>query len=620
MIRIRPVRFLSGIVLLGLLALAPPSLAASPPKAAPAADAGAIDEAIRRGVEYLLRMQRIDGSWSNNTADCTGFTALCALALFKAGLPADHPAIERALNYISNRKVARTYDVSVLTSLLKEIDSKAHGPWLRNCAEQLIDTQSQGMWAYPTSARDMSNSQYAALGLRSATAAGVNVNREVWVDLLDRVVFLQYEDGGWGYRPGSKPTGSMTCAALACLLICREELEKQGKRVSARSRSDAALERGLAWMDTHFAVNKNPRPHEDPQNYRWTFYYLYGVERLGALSGRRTFGGKDWYSEGSAWLIKKQGKNGEWGTAYGESEMNTPFAILFMTRATLSSFTRHQALNRIKSTGKKGGDIVLGCDRRNPGYLWIESWSQKVADKYGIEGGKSAIRVEKVAYFAGSELLGEVTEDPTGGRITRYPLHYNFREKGDKEISALVYCRSLGGTITEPFASGKLNLYVHNILSDEDRICMEDVKNNLVTAVEHRVEVSSRWSDGWSAGRAMDGRQGTSWLSAKPEADGAPWIKISFPDPPRANLIKVTHALAQHFDPKRFGRATRVRVLINRGSQKFTADLGSEDSVKYSIPFKATRVRDITIEMLEREKGTNHTAAGFAEIELYMKK
>ena len=116
----------------------------------------------------------------------------------------------------------------------------------------------------------------------------------------------------------------------------------------------------------------------------------------------------------------------------------------------------------------------------------------------------------------------------------------------------------------------------------------------------------------------MDGRQGTAWLSAKPESDGAPWIKFSFPDPPRANMLKVTHAISNHFEPKRFGRAVRILVHINRGSQKITADLGNEDNVKYAIPFRTTRVRDIKIEMLDREKGTHHTAAGFAEIELFM--
>jgi hypothetical protein len=633
MIPVRFDRFLPGTVLLGLLGtfgclfLTGSRLEARPagPEAAPAAmtvpaaDSAAIDEAIRRGVEYLLRMQRIDGSWSRDTASCPGYTALCALALYKAGLPKEHPAIEKALNYVAHRPVKRTYDVAVLITLLKEVDPEKHADWIKACAEQLIETQSQGLWAYPSSARDMSNTQYAALGLRSAAATGVKVNREVWKDLLEKTVFLQCEDGGWGYRQGSKPTGSMTCAALTCLLICREELEKQGRGVSARSTSDEALESGLAWMDRHFVVNKNPRPHEDAKHSRWLFYYLYGVERLGALSGRKTFGDKDWYSKGSEWLVKKQGNKGQWGTAYGEPEMNTPFAILFMTRATLSSFTRHQALNRIKSTGKGGGDIVLGCDRGNPGYLWIESWSQKVADKYGIDGGKKAIRVEKVAYYAGTELLAEVTEDPTGGRITRFPLKYHFEENGDKEISAMVYCRSLAGTVAEPFASGKLKLYVHNNLSDADRACMEDVRNNLVTGLEKRVEVSSTWGNDWSGGRALDGRQGTSWLSAKPESDGAPWIKVSFPDPPRANMLKLTHTISHHFEPKQFGRAVQVLVHINRGSQKIKAELGSEDGVKYEVPFRTTRVRDIKIEMLEREKGVRYTAAGFAEIELFMK-
>ena len=36
-------------------------------------------------------------------------------------------------------------------------------------------------------------------------------------------------------------------------------------------------------------------------------YYLYGVERVGRLTGRRFIGGHDWYREGADYLVRQQG-------------------------------------------------------------------------------------------------------------------------------------------------------------------------------------------------------------------------------------------------------------------------------------------------------------------------
>ena len=598
------------------LASSSDSLALGDPAGVP--DSSAVDNALRRGQEYLIRAQRLDGSYSRNSRDVTGYTALSALALAKSGVAPDHPAIQKAVNYIYHRETAHTYCMSVIIQLLKTLDPERHRDKIEEYAERLIDIQQRGLWDYPGIAQDMSNTQYAALALLDAASCGVPIHRKVWEDLLARAVSLAKDDGGWGYRPGSDPTGGMTCAALTCILICREQLEKAGRGVSSTRLSDDALERGLAWMDKHFTIETNPKPYAKPGACSWHFYYLYGVERTGALSGRREFGGKDWYNEGAAWLLKKQGGDGQWGTPWGQPEMNTPFAILFLIRATQPSFTRHSIMSRILSKGAEKKDIVIGCTRKNPGQVWIASWSTDVADLFGINGGETGIYVQKVEYFADDESLAVVTEDPTGGRITRYPYTYHFDRKCTVKLSAKVTCATPGETIIKEYESGKVDLFVHNVFDDSDRKAMDDLGTNLIRGVKPVVEVSSEWSGDWHGTRAVDGMQGSSWLSAKPEADGAPWIRIVLPKPIRADLLKVSHAIADNFHPNKYGRATRVRVLINKGSQKVFADLGADDGVKYSIPFKKTRVKEITIEMLDRVKGSELMAAGFSELELFL--
>jgi len=89
---------LCSFVLLVASPAARPAAAAGD-KAAP--DPVKIDESIRRGVEFIIRMQYIDGSWTKNVTSCAGYTALDALALAKAGIAHDHPAIQKAVNFIS---------------------------------------------------------------------------------------------------------------------------------------------------------------------------------------------------------------------------------------------------------------------------------------------------------------------------------------------------------------------------------------------------------------------------------------------------------------------------------------------------------------------------------------
>ena len=608
------------LVLALMLGILPLSAAADKPSNADSKSSNAerVDDAIRKGVEYLIRIQRLDGSWNSyNHGTNIGTTALCALSLRKAGLEKDHPAIRKAINLLHYYHPTRTYDVSVLTALLEAVDPVEHKGWIEQLGEMLLDTQRNGLWAYPTGAVDMSNTQYAALGLQAATHCGFKVGNDTWRDLFEVTKEYLTEDGGWGYRLGSKATGSMTCAGLTCLFICHKQLTKDGTKKVAMPRYDRTLEAGLAWLDRHFLVDQNPRPHEEkPGASRWHYYYLYGIERIGALSKRVKFGDKDWYLTGVDFLVPRQHKDGSWGTAYGETEINTAFSLLFLSRATLGARTKGNLPSRVLTGEKKGKDIVLGCNRKNPGFIWIESWSPKVADKYGVKDGSRAIRVAQVEYFQDGKSLGVVTPRETDERVTRCPLEYHFEENGRRKLTAKVTCVSQHGTVRETFDSGGMDLYIHDNFTERDQDYMDDVGSNLLKGVKKYVTASSEWSDGWRAARAVDGLQGPSWLSAKPDKDPAPWIQIELEKPVRANLIKLTHVL-DNLKPGWYGRANRIRILVNRGKQKFVVNLGTDEFIKYEIPIKRTRVRELRIEMLDRVKGKNHVAAGFGEIELF---
>ena len=65
------------------------------------------------------------------------------------------------------------------------------------------------------------------------------------------------------------------------------------------------------------------------------FYYLYALERVGRLSGRRFIGDHDWYREGADYLIGSQDEfQGFWSNVgpMENSNVATSFALLFLSK------------------------------------------------------------------------------------------------------------------------------------------------------------------------------------------------------------------------------------------------------------------------------------------------
>jgi squalene/oxidosqualene cyclase-like protein len=67
---------------------------------------GAIDAAIARGRDYILGVQRDDGSWEGSWGICFTYGAwFGTLGLRAAGLPADHPALSRAAEFLLGKQL-----------------------------------------------------------------------------------------------------------------------------------------------------------------------------------------------------------------------------------------------------------------------------------------------------------------------------------------------------------------------------------------------------------------------------------------------------------------------------------------------------------------------------------
>ena len=323
-------------------------VASATPQAEAQISAEKVNRAIKSGILFLKNHQKFNGDFATYQAEPGGACALCTLALLNAGVPKDDPVIVKALRYLRTIGPNRTYATSLRTMVFCKVDPDAFRPVIREHVKWLVGVQhtrgpSEGGWGYSRGGMaDNSNSQYALLALHEAQKAGFDIHPSVWQLALNYWMIRQNKDsGGFAYRSVGAGTGSMTCAGISSLIIAYENLQSLDGVVNrnavnccgARNRSEEverAIEKAIDWMGKKFKAGTNPG-----KNY-FVYYYLYGMERAGRLSGRRFFGKHDWYREGAEWLVEQQKLNGTWTARAPAPEadpaIGTAFALLFLAK------------------------------------------------------------------------------------------------------------------------------------------------------------------------------------------------------------------------------------------------------------------------------------------------
>ncbi|HLQ44942.1 MAG TPA: DUF4159 domain-containing protein, partial [Planctomycetaceae bacterium] len=212
--------------------------------------------------------------------------------------------------------------------------------------------------------------------LREAAFAGIPTSRKGWELTREHWIKAQDGDGGWGYGFQGGSTGSMSVAGVATIVIADtmlpddSDVGRDGTPDCCRDEPrNVALDRGLKWLESHFAVGHNV----GAQGIGGSLYYLYGLERAGRLSGQRFIGNHDWFREGARFLVTQQNGNGHWasqGHGDGDEIVGTSFALLFLSKGMAPVL-----INKLKF----GPPAALG-----PKGLAIEDWNRHRRDIHNL--------------------------------------------------------------------------------------------------------------------------------------------------------------------------------------------------------------------------------------------
>ena len=316
-----------------------------------------IEEARKKGLDYIKSQQLDDGSWEFEGHE-VGITALCAIALVENGMPVTDPVIENAHTFVKDniKEQRQTYDLALAIIMLSRLDERGNKKAIRDCAARLVVGQlTSGGWSYTcpkatslvltnpddrpapkVGGGDNSCTQFAVLGLWTASRIGINIS-DTMARVADRFAESQNEDGGWPYRhPGEEveaSKGSMTFAGLFCLTVARATKLKQEKR---RGDSDRTKDEGKTLREDPIFSKALAKAGAYAKGGDSARYYLWSMERMGVMLGQDKFADVDWFKKGAGVLLRTQGKDGSWKDSRGGLH-ETSFAVLFLRKANLGS-------------------------------------------------------------------------------------------------------------------------------------------------------------------------------------------------------------------------------------------------------------------------------------------
>jgi len=301
------------------------------------------DGAIQRGVVGLRKAYERELADRNNPTNPIALSAFTAYAMLKCDVASNDPTVARALDLLLEKEPEGNYNVSLVAMALATALEKGAPrrerleKRLRRMAEILVDSQlKSGGWSYGTRnvpeqafsgwVYDLSNTQFAILGLRAAANAGARIPQATWERALALLDKAQLPDGGWSYQGGDGSSyDRMTAAGAYSWIICAISLDE--KLAPEAAAENARLRGALNWL----ARSGEAKPLASPPDY----YFLYSLERCCMIAKVERLGTRDWYADGASLLVRSQSPEGIWSGGHSPA-VGTSMALLFLRKAFIA--------------------------------------------------------------------------------------------------------------------------------------------------------------------------------------------------------------------------------------------------------------------------------------------
>lgn len=419
-----PLRFTSRLLLIVVIVAFPRIASAQPAATQGGVTPQNVRDAMEKAINYLKRQQKPDGSWPDYAEFRGGATSLVTLALLESGVPHNDPAIQKALTWLrglsGSQQPDRTYALALQTMVFCAIEPEKNLSLIKaNAARlesfQITTGERAGLWSYGAQrdgggGGDNSNTQFALLALDDAAEHGAKVSEQTWRRSFQRWQAMQNGSGSWGYLPQAPGTGSMTCAGITSMIITSKRLESGDARINGdmvdccvAPTQDTAVDRAFSWMARNMSLRTNPSEGGGGGNS--LMYYLYGVERVGRLSGRRFIGTHDWYREGAELLVSWQDSlDGTWrGTGVVEQNnpmVSTSFALLFLAKGRRPVLVSKLRYTENQDWNPHRNDLQNLI--RHVEQLWEQRMSWQVVDLGSVDSAEDLLQTP-VLWISGKD-------------------------------------------------------------------------------------------------------------------------------------------------------------------------------------------------------------------------
>lgn len=428
-----------------------------------------VNKAINDGVRYVKskyqKGKHWEGLWLNALGGMDGgVTALATLALLNCGEKPDSQVVKSALEYLRERSThtelersGRTYVVGLTTMVFSEARQPIDRPRIQTNVDWLIKNASRRGgriigWSYPFAkdqAPDASNTQYALLGLYAGKQAGAKIPDDVWREIRQLYIEGQGKHGPdmgyWTYSHHARGDASftMTVAGVSGLLIAGMGLNESQQLLDPTTGraakcgqydSNEPITRGMNWLGhaNHFAFEKAKLSKSD-------FYNIYGIERVGRLSGQRFIGRVDWYREGCLFLTRPANEGGQHPDGYwpkgngvesvdGSNIIATSFALLFLSKGRTPILISKMAHGTMQMDAggvliEKGPDNAIGWNRKHNDTRHLAEFASRELFN-GLPLGWQVYDPRRKEFKTEADLTAEV------GELVQTPiLYFNGHEK-----------------------------------------------------------------------------------------------------------------------------------------------------------------------------------------------